>query len=95
MIMRAGDENLQIAKAACQCLLSLCKNEGVKETATLISAGYLQKFIDFLATTTQKMPNLDSKVSVADLVEILENLRKKPIPEVVKIEPKVENKEPA
>ena len=44
MIMKAGDENLQIAKAAAQCLLSLCKNEGVKQTTENISIGYMHKF---------------------------------------------------
>jgi hypothetical protein len=43
MITKAGDDNLQIAKAAAQCLLSLCKNEGVKLTAGSLSIGYLQK----------------------------------------------------
>jgi hypothetical protein len=51
MITKAGCENVHIAKAAAQCLLSLCKNENVKETSNMISIGYLQKFYDFLSTT--------------------------------------------
>jgi len=51
MITKAGSENIHIAKAAAQCLLSLCKNENVKETTKMLSIGYLQKFFDFLHTT--------------------------------------------
>jgi hypothetical protein len=51
MIVKAGDENLQIAKAAAQCLLSLCKNEGIKQTSENISIGYMHKFLEFLSTT--------------------------------------------
>lgn len=51
MIIKAGDDNLPIAKAAAQCLLSLCKNEGSKQTVELLSLGYLNKLQDFLSTT--------------------------------------------
>ena len=58
VIQKAGDENLQIAKAAAQCLLSLLKNESIKKTATFLSLGYLNKLYDFLTTTIQKIPTL-------------------------------------
>lgn len=51
MINKAGDENLQIAKAAAQCLLSLCKNQGIKQTTSTINIGYLNKLSDFLNST--------------------------------------------
>lgn len=68
MITKAGDDNLQIAKAAAQSLLSLCKNEGIKETAASISIGYLQKLYEFLNTTEQKLPNADLKLTT-DLIK--------------------------
>lgn len=77
MITKAGDDNLQIAKAAAQCLLSLCKNEGVKQTAQNMSIGYLHKLQEFLATTEQKIPNADLKINADDIKEIIETQRKK------------------
>lgn len=71
MILKAGDENLQIAKAAAQCLHSLCKHDGVKETAALLSIGALQKFIDFLNAALVRLPTTDIKVSVDDILEII------------------------
>lgn len=78
MITKAGDDNLQIAKAAAQCLLSLCKNQGIKETASMLSIGYLQKMQDFVNTTEQKLPNADLKITSQNILQIMDNLRKKP-----------------
>ena len=58
IILKAGDENLQVAKAAAQCLLSMLKNAAVKKTVQFLSIGYLSKLYDFLTTTIQKLPTI-------------------------------------
>lgn len=65
--MKAGDENLQVAKAAAQCLLSILKNSSVKKTISSLSIGYLNKIYDFLTTTIQKLPTIELAVNVNDI----------------------------
>ena len=55
--LKISDENMQIGKAAAHCLISLCRVDGVKSTASMLSIGYLQKLKDFLESTMTKLQN--------------------------------------
>lgn len=57
LTLKINDENLQIGKASAQCLLSLCRTEGIKLTANNLSIGFLHKLKDFLVNTVAKLPN--------------------------------------
>ena len=76
--MKIQDENLQISKASAQCLLSLCRTLGIKDAASSLSIGYLQKLKDFLVNTVSKLSNSECEISIEDINEMIENLRKKP-----------------
>ena len=94
--LKINDENIQIGKASAQCLLSMCRTEGIKITASMLSIGFLQKLKDFLINTVVKLPNADCQITPDDINEMIDGLRKKPkeheVKEVKEEEPKKEIK---
>ena len=51
-----------------------------------MSIGFLTKLSDFINTTTSKLPNIEMNISVEFILEVIENLRKKPKLEAPKLE---------
>lgn len=78
MTLKVNDDNIRIGKAASQCLISLLRADGVKITASMLSVGFLQKLKDFFISTVFKLPNRDSYLTLEDVHELIEGLRKKP-----------------
>ena len=78
LTLRINDDNLQIGKASAQCLLSLCRTQGIKITASGLSVGFLQKLKDFLMHTVAKLPNAECQITPSEIDEIMEGQRKKP-----------------
>ncbi len=48
LLLKTLDENTYVAKAAAQCLISICKIDGVKTLVKKLSLGYLNKVKAFL-----------------------------------------------
>jgi hypothetical protein len=67
MTLKVSDDNIQIVKAASQCLLSLLRAEGVKVTLSMLSVGFLQKLKDFYMSTVLKLPNQESYITLEDI----------------------------
>ena len=64
MLMNINDNNPYISKAAAQCLLSLCKVDGIKFLANNLSFAYLSKLKAFVEDTTLKMPGSQIAITV-------------------------------
>lgn len=78
MTLKVNDDNIQIGKAVSQCLISLLRADGVKITASMFSVGFLHKLKDFFISTVFKLPNRDSYLTLENVHELIEGLRKKP-----------------
>lgn len=62
-MLKVNDENNYVAKAAAQCLVSMCKIEEMKSLVKKLSLGFLLKIKDFLINASQTVNQNTLKIT--------------------------------
>jgi hypothetical protein len=73
LIEKIEHENLFVSKAASQCILSMCKMEGIKEVAKKLNEEYVLKLKKFLEDTFLKMSSDSFLITPNDLESMLDS----------------------
>ena len=72
LVGKIEHENLFVSKAASQCILSICKMEGIKLVVQRMSEDSIRRLKRFLEDLLQKLPTDNFFVTPNDLAKILE-----------------------
>ena len=75
-MLKANDENNFVAKAAAQCLISMCKIYEIINIVKKLSIGYMLKIKDFLNNAIQTINPDTLKITPEDIQRFIEGSKK-------------------